>query len=277
MTLRIAPLFRPIAEHFPSSAAIYRALRDEVDVLAKSVETPWGFYLSGNSLMASGEFERSETQLVQDLLQDVDVLVNIGANIGYYCCHALRLGKHVIAFEPIQRNLRHLFRNVAVNGWNDIEIFPVALSDRMGVMKIYGGDTGASVVKGWAGTSETYSTFVPSMTLDTVLGDRLLGQRVLVILDVEGAEHMVLSGATKLLENDPKPTWLIEISATENQPQGVEVNPHLVETFGLMFSKGYEGFTATESRCSVSTDDVKIASESGIPVCGTHNFIFRSA
>lgn len=47
--------------------------------------------------MASGDFEPEETRLIQDLLQEVDTLVNIGANVGYYCCHALSLGKRVIA------------------------------------------------------------------------------------------------------------------------------------------------------------------------------------
>jgi len=119
-------------------------------------------------------------------LASADILVNVGANVGYYRCHALGMRKRVIAFEPIQRNLRHLYRNVTVNDWTDIEIFPVALSDRAGVVKVYGGNTSASVIRGWAGTSEEYVTFAPSVEMDSIIGERLRGKRVAVIVDAKG-------------------------------------------------------------------------------------------
>jgi hypothetical protein len=33
--------------------------------------------------MVSGAFELGETKLLRDLLQDVDILVNVGTNVGY--------------------------------------------------------------------------------------------------------------------------------------------------------------------------------------------------
>lgn len=79
--------------------------------------------------MAAGTFEPAETQLVRELLQDADILVNVGANVGYYCCHVLSIGKSVIAVEPIGRNLHYLLRNIHQNRWSaQAEVFPVALS-----------------------------------------------------------------------------------------------------------------------------------------------------
>jgi FkbM family methyltransferase len=154
---------------------MYRSVRDQLDNVDELITTPWGFKLAGNTAMKQGSFEPVETKLVRDILKDVDVLVNVGANIGYYCCHALSMGKQVIAIEPIQRNLYYLLKNIKSNGWNDAEVFPLALSNSTGVLEIYGGNTGASIVKGWAGTPESYVNLAPSSTMDEVLGERLKG------------------------------------------------------------------------------------------------------
>ncbi|MFO1422288.1 MAG: hypothetical protein U1F70_01345 [Candidatus Competibacteraceae bacterium] len=106
----IKSLLRSVVERFPLFALFLRALRDQLDQRQPPKITPWRFILAGHEGMASGEFEPLETRLVRDLLGEVDLLVNVGANIGYYCCHALSLGKPVIAMEPIARNLRYLLK-----------------------------------------------------------------------------------------------------------------------------------------------------------------------
>lgn len=45
--------------------------------------TPWGFTLAGHEAMVAGTFEPEEAEVVRKLLQGVDVLVNVGANVGY--------------------------------------------------------------------------------------------------------------------------------------------------------------------------------------------------
>jgi FkbM family methyltransferase len=266
--------FRPLIEHFPRVASIYRGVRDQLAFVDEPIATPWGFKLAGNPTMVNGEFEPEETELVRKLLCDVDVLVNVGANVGYYCCHALSMGKEVIAFEPIQSNLRYLYNNIDTNGWS-CEIFPIALSNETGILKMYGGGIGASLVRGWAGISDGYCTLVPCSTLDTVLGSRLMGRRVLVIVDVEGAEQWVLEGSSKMLANDPKPAWLIEITASEHQPQDVGINPRRLGTFTHMFEAGYEAVTANKKMRPVDTADVAAAQRELPSGGGTHNFLFR--
>ena len=272
---KLISLAKPLVEHYPRIASVYRGVRDQLSIMDEPVITPWGFKLSGNPAMAEGKFELVETELVSHLLQDVDVLVNVGANIGYYCCHALHMGKDVIAFEPMQKNLRFLCQNVKANGWKNIEIYPMALSNQVGVLDIYGADTGASIVKGWAGTPESYVTLVPSSSLDLVLGSRLQGKQVLVLMDVEGAEKAVLEGATTLLRNDPKPLWLLEISSTEHQPVGVSINPHFADTFKIMFDAGYEAFTVDKAMRRITWTEIEAAQDGDTSIFTTHNFLFR--
>lgn len=272
---KLASLAKPIVERFPRAAALYRRMRDQLDE-GDPMTTPWGFLLAGNKAMVEGAYEPMETELVRKILQENDVLVNVGANIGYYCCHALSMGKTVIAFEPMSRNLRYLCRNIKANGWPDVEIFPLALSNRAGVLEIYGGNTGASTVKGWSGTPETYVTLVPSSTLDLVLGDRLRGKRVFILVDVEGAEQWMLEGATTLLAaRDPKPVWMIEITARELQPRGTAINPTFKSTFELFFRHGYDAFNANRQMTPMPLKEVDRVLSGDLRL-ETQNFIFRA-
>lgn len=271
----IISLLKPFVESRRPIAEAYRAYRDQAALMRMPIESPWGFRLAGNKAMARGEFEPVETEYVRALLPDIDVLVNIGANVGYYCCHALSMGKQVIAFEPVQRNLRFLCHNIKINGWNNVEIFPLALSSKTDVLEIYGADTGASLVKGWAGISEKHVTLVPTSTLDLVMGGRLSGQRVFVLMDVEGAELSILEGATTLLHQYPRPVWMIEISSFEHQPHGVSVNPNFVRTFQILWEAGYTAFTVDHEMRQVSVVDVEAVQAGDLQRFATHNFLFK--
>jgi len=267
-------LVRPLVDRFPRIATMYRSVRDQLDSMEEPNQTPWGFKLAGNAAMAQGTFEPTETELVRNILKDVDILVNVGANVGYYCCHALSMGKPVIAFEPIERNLRYLCKNLKSNGWSGAEIFPIALSNNVGILEIYGGNTGASVVNGWAGTHESYMTLVPSSTMDVVLGTRLRGKRALILVDIEGAEKWMLEGATIMLANDPKPIWLVEIMTKDHQPCGVEINQNLTNTFQMFFQNGYQAFNVDQDMHPITMGDVDLVSRGRLEF-DNHNFLFR--
>lgn len=266
---------RNIAQKIPRFAMLYRRLRDYYAFNKAPVITPWGFKLVGNETMASGSFEPLETELIRGILRDVDILVNVGANIGYYCCHALSMGKEVIAFEPIQRNVHYLCKNIKINGWSGAEIFPLALSDNVGVMEMYGRDTGASLIRGWAGIPDSYVTLVPSSTMDLVIGSRLRGKETLVVVDIEGAEKALLDGATGILGSDPKPLWLIEITVREHQPEGVVVNPYLIDTFKCMFDAGYQAYAVESDLRRVTMSQVEAAQSGDTSAFRVHNFLFR--
>lgn len=270
---RLILLLKPLVNHFPRAAALYRGVRDQLDSMEEPRSTPWGFKLAGNSAMAQGTFEPVETALVRKLLQEVDILVNVGANVGYYCCHALSMGKSVIAFEPMERNLRYLCKNVKANNWDGVEIFPVALSNHIGVLEIYGGNTGASVVKGWAGTPESYKTLVPCSTMNVVLNTRLQGKRALVLVDVEGAEKWMLEGASILLDSDTKPIWIVEIASKELQPQGLKMNPNFKSTFQMFFERGYQAFDLEQEMRPMKLEDIDQIYKGEVEF-DSNNFVF---
>ncbi|WP_414565300.1 MULTISPECIES: FkbM family methyltransferase [unclassified Anabaena] len=270
----IKSFLQTVIEPFPGTARFLRSLRSQLDQNAPSVNTPWGFTLAGHEAMARGTFEPEETQLIRQLLQEVDVLVNIGANVGYYCCHALSLGKYVIAVEPIARNMHYLLKNIRDNGWaNQAEVFPVALGQSTNILEMWGEGTGASLVKGWASIPESYVTQVPVITLDRLLSNTLQGKRALILVDIEGAEYMMLQGAKATLANHPRPIWIVEISTTEHQPTGTRMNPNFAATFDMFLNQGYQAFTAEASPQKFEVS-LQTMNDDQISLL-THNFLFR--
>lgn len=275
ITTQLVKSFKPWVERFPALATTYRYLRDSRRLLEKPKITPLGFKLVGNRFMEEGLFEPVETELAKKLLQRADVFINVGANIGYYCCLALNYGKRVVAFEPIGLNLKYLHKNIKANHWEDrIEIFPLALSNKVGTGEIYGGATGASLIKGWAGINQEQGAKITVSTMDNILGSRFQGERCFVLVDVEGAEKDVLEGAQGFLHRHPKSIWMVEVSVTEHQPGGVKINPNLFSTFDAFWRKGYAAWTADKQCRQVYPDEIGQIVKSGKDTLLTHNFLF---
>lgn len=234
-----------------------------------------GFQFKGNELMEKGLFEPIETNLVRKIFPRVEFVINVGANIGYYVCQALHCNKSVIAFEPMASNLKKLMSNIVLNKWQDkCEIYPVALGNKTDIVKIYGDGTGASLIKGWASTPESHFTLTPCHTINNVLGNRLEGKSILMIVDVEGAENMMLEGGSILLGMSPKPIWLIEICVKEHQPGGIGMNPYLIETFDKFWANGYKCITADDDLREIRKEQVFSIVETGANTLGTYNFLF---
>lgn len=271
---RFVQVIRSVVDRVPFVGMAYRSWRDSRSLAREPETTPLGFRFVGHHAMERGLYEPTEVEIVRKYLGTSEVLINVGANIGYYCCIAKSDNKQVIAFEPIDLNLRYLYRNLKANGWQDVEVLPVAVSNRVGLTEIHGWGTGASLIDGWAGTPEGFSRTVPVSTLDTILGNRLAGKRCVFLVDVEGSERQVIEGAVQQLKLEPKPIWIVEISVTEHQPKGIGINPNLLATFELFWSNGYQASTVENEPQIVSRADINQTIAMGKSLFRTHNFLF---
>lgn len=227
--------------------------------------------------MRVGEFEVAETALILKFLGQVDLFVDVGANLGYYTCLALQNDKPVVAFEPQQQNLKCLLQNLIANHWEDnVEVYPMALSDKPGLLTLYGASgPSASLVKNWAGYSSRYKKTVPVTTLDAVLGSRFPDQQLFIKIDVEGAEYGVLEGATQTIARSRKPICLLEICLHEYHPDNA--NPNYLQTFQLFWTNGYQAYTAADVPRLVTPDDVSRWVAQGHCDSGMFNYLFIDA
>jgi FkbM family methyltransferase len=227
--------------------------------------------LAADTGMQDGSFEADEVGLVTRLLNDADVVVDIGANVGFYTCMARQAGKHVLAIEPVRSNLDLLYRNLALNGWQDVEVWPLGLSNTPGIGTIYGARTGASLLPGWAHNSELFRTSISLTTLDELLRNRFVGQYLLVKIDVEGAEYDVLRGSFETLDRKLKPTWLVEITLDLNRES---LNPNFADTFNLFTTRGYRAYATTPVQREIGSTDIADWISRGRVDSGCYNWLF---
>jgi FkbM family methyltransferase len=236
---------RHLSRQAPSLLRIYRQLKLS-RLTRRFFQTPDGFELAGDSLdMASGEWERAERKVFLEQLKHVSLVVDVGANIGYYSVLAARSGKEVIAIEPLRENLDFLYANLLHNGLLNVEVFPLALSDGSGISELFGAATMASLVRGWGKQVEYQREFISTTTFDRLLSHRLNAVPTFIKIDVEGFEYEVLMGAKTILAQEPKPIWMVEIFRQhESIPGGL--NKRFGHIFRLFWDHGYKSMAIGE-------------------------------
>ena len=235
-------------------------------------KTPYGFLMAGIPSMQDGSYEADEVGHFIEHLRKADVLIDVGANVGYFSLIARSLNKKVVAVEPLWNNLQFIYHNLSVNDWLDVEVFPVGLADRPGVSVLYGVGTAASFIKDWAGIS-TKKRMVPVTTLDILTSGRFIGQELLIKIDVEGLEYSVLKGAASTLARKPAPVWIVESGLTGHFPGGV--NENFSQLFELFRSHGYtaRGLEADTGE-PITEAQVKSWVEN-LNADGQYNFLFK--
>src|ERR1019366_3381326 len=120
----LSALRKPVDTYAPWLGEIYRQMRDQT-MRQQSIPTKYGFTLAGDPSMASEDWEQEEVNAFVELIESHDVVLDIGANVGFYTCLAARCGKPVVSFEPSPRNLDFLYRNLSENGFSNVEIYPM--------------------------------------------------------------------------------------------------------------------------------------------------------
>ena len=101
--------------------------------------------------MERGTFELGEKKWLSGHFSNYSLFLNVGANTGYFALMAAKFGLKVIAIEPDETNFKFLIRNFSANGFENFELYSMALSDSNGALSLFGSSSGASLVEVWAG------------------------------------------------------------------------------------------------------------------------------
>ena len=139
-------------------------------------------------------------------LSDDDVFYDIGANVGYYACAALKNGvKSVHAFEPDPIAASVLRLNLRLNGLTgaSCQVMEMALGCRVGSGTFHRSHVSNSGRSGFRPVDAVASFEVPIETINSLIAAERAPAPTVLKVDVEGLEHEVLLGARRLLESSP--------------------------------------------------------------------------
>jgi FkbM family methyltransferase len=130
-----------------------------------------------------------------------DVVLDIGANHGFFTCYAASKGATVYAFEPVPRSYKRLVANVERNGFaNRVTVVQCAVSDSNGRAELLvsdskgGGDsTMDPVFAKRSGVPVAERITVECKTLASILEEYAIPSIRMCKIDIEGAELALLS------------------------------------------------------------------------------------
>jgi len=160
-----------------------------------------------------GIFEPSSTKVVKSLVKEGNIVLDVGANIGYYSVILSKLvGKQgkVICFEPTDRFGKVLRQNIEANNLQNIELIKSGLSDKAQELDIQICEDSATLHLSGNNVPES-SEKIKLITLDSFLKDHPLPRIDFIKIDVDGHEPLFLSGAENTL-NKYEPIILLEVS-----------------------------------------------------------------
>ena len=150
---------------------------------------------------------------------------DIGSNIGLYSIYANLKHKNlkVISFEPSTSNLRILSRNISINKMeNQITICQLPLGqsplnfnkmNETNFMEGFSENTFGKDINFEGKKMKTNNSYeLLGTSIDQLVKDGILKCPTYVKIDVDGIEHLILSGATNILADISLKSILVEIN-----------------------------------------------------------------
>lgn len=203
------------------------------------------FLDSKDSLRLSiyGIYEEFETKLIKKQIKQGDIVLDIGANIGYYTLIFAKLvGKNgkVYAFEPDPTNFAILKKNVEINGYKNIILINKAVSDKTGKLKLY-------LCNDNKGSHSIYPcdnrkfVEIDSIKLDDFFSN-YNGKIDFIKMDIEGAEYSAVKGMSNLLRKNEEIKIISEFAPMNLKRSGIEPEEYLklLHNYGFKITKTSE-------------------------------------
>jgi FkbM family methyltransferase len=205
------------------------------------------------SLIRWGLYDKSETILFRQLIKKGMVVIDIGANIGYFTLLAARLvgeeGK-VFAFEPEPRNFSLLSKNVEANGCNNVIAIQKAVLNKPGKMKLFLEERNLG---GHSLSKASVSNPAGSVTVEVTSLDEFFQSKDfradVVKMDAEGSEMGILQGMTNLMNQNGDLKIITEFSPALLRASGFS-------PIGFLNKLSEYGFTLYEIRQPIKPIDI---------------------
>lgn len=219
------------------------------------------------------EIEKNETLLWHNLIADSQIVIDIGANIGYYTLmSSVRVGTKgkVFSFEPVSTTFKKLSENVKLNQFDNITIENLAVSNAISEIELFVADeksTGSSSISehvNFSGIKER----VKAITIDHYVKDKAFQRIDVVKIDVEGCEPMVIEG---MMDSMRKFRPLVLIEVLDERLKTVGSSKELL--YALFDSLDYSAFEILDGR---TVEKIESPREGGLIVFKHNSTVFPS-
>ncbi len=157
--------------------------------------------------LVGGRGTAESLRTLELLVDDRDVVLDVGANIGEYSLALSRLAARCVAVEPLASNLRLLRTNIALNEAANCEVIAQAVvgSGQQGSMSMHGSSAYASLHTGVEGEAQLVPTVGVRSLLEQV-------QPTVLKVDIEGFEEHIAFGLCDFAVSTPRAVLCVEIN-----------------------------------------------------------------
>ncbi|RLD58222.1 MAG: hypothetical protein DRJ05_08400 [Bacteroidetes bacterium] len=172
-------------------------------------------------------FEYDSVIIFRELIKKAQVFLDIGANFGYYSLIAEKINPSLrtFAFEPFPDAIKAFERNISKNGFQNIKIIPVALSDFSGKDTLFyrvnddfknglqlAGDNSMNDFN----DNRNKQISIKTQTLDSFIGPLNLNSLDIIKIDTETTEFNILSNGKGAIQKF-RPVILCEVLPGNNE------------------------------------------------------------
>lgn len=224
-------------------------VRARIDISGAIIDLNLGDFIEYWIFM-DGLYEGAWIAKVKDFVEG-KLFIDVGAHIGTYPLSLFKEAKHIFAFEPEGNNYKRLVHNLIINSISNVKVLRKAVTDQNGRARLYI----HKVRSGWHSLHVKYSSTseeVQTVSIDSFIERKHLGNIGLIKIDAEGAELSVLKGAEKTLRKF-HPAILVEF----NRPLAELTGQSLFDIYDLVFGKNYKAYRLVKNSLkSVKRSDI---------------------
>jgi FkbM family methyltransferase len=245
--------------------------------ISRVVKTRHGFKMNvnlgdfiGRHIFLHGEYEDYVTRVFYKLLQPGDVVLDVGANIGYFTLlSASIVGKsgRVISFEASPQIFTYLSSNLSLNESENVESFCAAVGDKNGQVEFFEADDSHLGLSSLRHLDNNNSKRIMIDMIELNCFAENFPKVQLVKVDVEGGEMRVFQGMQKILERD-NPFLVFEVTDVMLKELGSSKN----ELLNWLSDRSYKIFQISNNTiCPIPKGSGQF-NALGVP-CNKHSMI----
>lgn len=161
--------------------------------LVEAVDLLYPFLFQDTMACVEGPYEYGKV-----VLEENDVVIDAGSNLGIFACCAASKNCIAYAFEPTEKAMPDLMENTG--RYNSIHVVQAALAEQTGSAKFVVDDTNMTQNRFATGNQENANTEeVKVYALDDFVEENHVERVDFIKADIEGAERRMLLGAKKVL------------------------------------------------------------------------------